>query len=80
MPKNDLPKADIDSAATSVSTKVEALPMPALGAVCGVTVAEGVVLRNGETGLDFEPGKETPQTVTVTTLRRLEDGCLTRVS
>ena len=43
-----------------------------------VRVAEGHSLINNETGLDFEPGVDTLQTVTVTTLRRLADGDLVR--
>jgi len=44
-----------------------------------VQVADGLELINNETGLDFEPGTPTLQTVTVTTLRRLADGDLVRV-
>lgn len=45
-----------------------------LGDSITVKVAEGVALLNRESGGRFEPGVPTPQTVTVTTLRRLADG------
>ncbi|MES1977554.1 MAG: hypothetical protein V4451_05925 [Pseudomonadota bacterium] len=60
--------------------KAAQLPPAALGAVINVKVAEGQKLRNNETGAFFEEDKATPQTVTVTTLRRLEDGCLVQVA
>lgn len=47
-----------------------------LGDSISVTVGQGVALINGESGGRFEPGVATPQTVTVTTLRRLQDGDL----
>lgn len=50
--------------------------IPALGTSCLVKVAAGVVLMNNETGTHFEPEKDTPVTVTVTLLRRLQDGDL----
>ncbi|MFI5443656.1 hypothetical protein [Polaromonas sp. UC242_47] len=86
MAKNDTQAATSQIAALAAGTigisgkPKTPLPMPALGSTCGVMVAEGQVLVNNETGARFEEGKETPQTVTVTTLRRLEDGCLVRVS
>lgn len=52
---------------------------PRLGEMIHVQVADGMSLVNNETGLDFEPGVATMQTVTVTTLRRLADGDLVRV-
>jgi hypothetical protein len=52
---------------------------PALGATCLVKVAAGVVLMNNETGTHFVPEVDTPVTVTVTLLRRLQDGDLTLV-
>jgi len=52
---------------------------PRLGEMIQVQVADGLSLINNETGLDFEPGVPTLQTVTVTTLRRLADGDLVRV-
>ncbi|MBP6897381.1 MAG: hypothetical protein KBC94_23435 [Pseudacidovorax sp.] len=54
-------------------------PRPRLGETVQVTVAEDVVLMNTETGAPFTPGEATPQLVTVTTLRRLDDGDLTLV-
>lgn len=49
---------------------------PRLGAVVDVKVADGMQLINGETGTYFADGVPTPQTVTITTLRRLDDGDL----
>lgn len=57
-------------------TPEQNLPMPSLGTLIHVTVAPGATLRNDETGAHFELGRVTPQTVTVTTLRRLADGDL----
>lgn len=51
-----------------------------LGEPITVTVAEGVVLHNSETGQAFVPGEPTTQTVTPTTLRRLMDGDLKQVA
>lgn len=50
--------------------------MPVMGETVQVMAAPGVLLRNNETGGFFEPGVPTPQTVTVTLLRRLQDGDL----
>lgn len=47
-----------------------------LGDSISVKAPEGVALRNNESGGLFDPGVPTPQTVTVTTLRRLADGDL----
>lgn len=52
---------------------------PALGTTCTVQVAAGVVLMNNETGTHFAPEAPTPVTVTVTLLRRLQDGDLALV-
>ncbi|MFT4191677.1 MAG: hypothetical protein QM617_09175 [Comamonas sp.] len=49
---------------------------PRLGEQITVKVAEGAVLINNETGQPFAAGQATPQTVTVTLLRRLADGDL----
>lgn len=49
---------------------------PRLGELVHVVIAEGVRLKNNEVGGYFEPGVYTPQTVTTTTLRRLDDGDL----
>jgi hypothetical protein len=50
-----------------------------LGTTVTVKVAEGVQLVNNETGHDFEPGQPAQVTVTVTMLRRLQDGDLVLV-
>ena len=49
---------------------------PRLGEMVHVVVGVGVQLKNNETGGYFPVGVPTPQTVTVTTLRRLADGDL----
>lgn len=54
-------------------------PYPRLGESVTVVVGEGLRLRNNETGGFFEPLTPTPQTVTVTLLRRLTDGDLVLV-
>ncbi|MCY1539891.1 hypothetical protein D9M68_755010 [compost metagenome] len=55
--------------------KAESRP-PRLGELVHVVVAEGVLLKNNETGGYFAASVRTPQAVTVTTLRRLKDGDL----
>ena len=60
--------------ATMPENASQAVAAPRLGEMVHVVVAEGVRLKNNETGAIFEPGVATPQTVTSTTLRRLEDG------
>lgn len=82
MPPKDTNKQTNTETAVVVgsSAKAAELPPAALGTVINVVVAEGQVLVNNETGVRFEEGKTTPQTVTVTTLRRLEDGCLVQVA
>lgn len=57
-------------------TESAAAPRPRLGEVVNVKAPKDTHLINGETGTYFTPGKATPQTVTITTLRRLEDGDL----
>lgn len=64
---------------TETSTAATSQEAPRLGELIHVRVADGLDLVNNETGLDFEPGVDTLQTVTVTTLRRLADGDLVRV-
>lgn len=64
------------SAAASVIETPAPASLPRLGTVVNVTVAPGALLINNETGALFEDGVATPQTVTVTTLRRLADGDL----
>jgi hypothetical protein len=63
----------------AASTPAEEQPSPRLGEVIQVQVADGLTLINNENGNDFVPGEATPQTVTVTTLRRLADGDLIRL-
>lgn len=47
-----------------------------LGESVSVKAPQGVQLLNNESGGRFAPGVATPQTVTVTLLRRLADGDL----
>jgi hypothetical protein len=61
------------ASASPASDQVERAARPALGTIANFKVAEGVQLINSETGTYFAPGVATPQTVTVTTLRRLDD-------
>ena len=68
--------AQSDSAA---STAPATRAMPALGSTCNVRVAAGAVLRNNDTGAYFEPEVDTPVTVPVTLLRRIQDGDVTLV-
>lgn len=73
MPKvNSNTPEEVQSAAINQET-------PRLGELIHVQVADGLELINNETGKDFEAGVPTLQTVTVTTLRRLQDGDLVRV-
>ena len=78
MAKTDTPKQAV---ALNVTTDAEVSPValvaPGLGMRCLVKVAAGVVLMNNETGIPFAPEQATPATVTVTLLRRLQDGDLT---
>lgn len=70
------PVTQADAAAVQESApKVESRP-PRLGELVHVVVAEGVLLKNNETGGYFAAAVPTPQAVTVTTLRRLKDGDL----
>lgn len=64
--------------ATAVAQADSVVPQnpPRLHDLITVQVAEGLSLINNETGQDFAPGVPTLQTVTVTTLRRLQDGDL----
>lgn len=50
--------------------------MPRMGETVMVTAQPGALLRNNETGGFIAAGALTPQTVTVTLLRRLQDGDL----
>ena len=54
-------------------------PSVRLGSLVTVVVAEGLDLVNNETGELFVAKAPTPQTVTVATLRRLQDGDLALV-
>ena len=64
-------------AAEIVSTPARVpAPRPRLGELVHVVIAEGVRLKNNEVGGFFEPDVHTAQTVTTTTLRRLDDGDL----
>jgi hypothetical protein len=80
MPKDD----NKPSAATNASAAPAPAPTPApaepprLGEVISVQPAAGLQLINNETGLEFAPDVATDVTVTITTLRRLADGDLTR--
>lgn len=73
-------KPESNQAATQTADQVAdiqvAPPAPRLGTTVHVKVPEGVRLINNETGAYFPPDVATPVTVTVTTLRRLEDGDL----
>ena len=70
---NPTPSATENSAAAAPAAPAG---LPRLGTLVNVTVAPGAQLVNNETGALFEDGVATPQTVTVTTLRRLADGDL----
>ena len=76
MAKIDSKTNETTAAAAFVST---AARPPVLGALVQVRVASGARLVNNETGVLFEDGAVTPQVVTVTTLRRLQDGDLVLV-
>lgn len=74
-----MPKAETKTAPEETQGVATAQETPRLGELIRVQVADGLELINNETGKDFEPGVSTLQTVTVTTLRRLQDGDLVRV-
>jgi len=74
-----MPKAETNAAPQEPQGVATTQEPPRLGELIQVQVADGLELVNNETGLDFEPGTPTLQTVTVTTLRRLKDGDLVRV-
>ena len=54
-------------------------PLPRMGDTVLVQIKPGALLRNNETGGFFAEGTPTPQTTTVTLLRRLMDGDLVLV-
>ena len=66
-------------AASTLSAAPEDRRAPTLGTQIDVRVASGQLLLNNETGQRFVDGESTPQTVTVTTLKRLADGDLVQV-
>ncbi|QDL53138.1 hypothetical protein [Rhodoferax aquaticus] len=74
-----MPKADNKTMPEETQGVATAQETPRLGELIHVQVADGLELINNETGKDFEAGVPTLQTVTVTTLRRLQDGDLVRV-
>lgn len=79
MAKTDAPDLkSVPGTAAALAAKFDGPPR--LGAEITVCVADGLVLVNNETGQDFAPGMPTAQTVTVTTLRRLQDGDLVRLA
>lgn len=57
-------------------TLTERIAALRLGDSISVKTPEGTLLRNNESGGWFTPGEATPQTVSATTLRRLQDGDL----
>lgn len=67
---------------TTQTTPTTPAPAPSasqplrLGQAVMVKTPDGVRLINNETGGLFDPGVPTPQTVTPTLLRRLQDGDL----
>ena len=74
-----------DAAPASRVLSFPAMPVPprpvpsaalTLGQHVMVKLAPGATLINNESGAHFEPDTPTPQTVTVTLLRRLADGDL----
>jgi hypothetical protein len=90
MAKNDKPEFATEAVASVAPAPVAAVPAPTpktaaerialrLGTTVTVQVAEGVELVNNETGHDFVAGQPVQVTVTVTTLRRLQDGDLVLV-
>ena len=60
----------------STPTHTQRIAPLRLGDSINVMAPDGVRLVNNESRGHFEPGVPTPQTVTVTTLRRLADGDL----
>ena len=67
------------TAPTTATDKATPPAYPRMGETVMVQIAPGSLLRNNETGGFFAPGEATPQTVTVTLLRRLTDGDLALV-
>lgn len=78
MPKNPIVRTPPEAAPAgdaAPSTSAPAQPLR-MGDTVLVMAAPGVVLINNETGGYIPTGVPTPQTVTVTLLRRLRDGDL----
>lgn len=71
---NNFPATDKPTAAAAAARLAAGLPR--LGEQCRVLVAPGLLVPNTEAGRYFAEGEVTPQTVTATTLRRLQDGDL----
>lgn len=78
MAKPDSKSPETTQAAEATGTPSKRRP-PRLGELVHVTVASGASLINNETGALFADGMRTPQTVTLTTLRRIADGDLVLV-
>lgn len=81
MAKNETPAFNAPAPAAAVVAAAKPADRIALrlGTTVTVKLAEGVQLVNNETGLDFVAGQPVQLTVTVTTLRRLQDGDLVLV-
>lgn len=85
-PKTESPISPPTGTVTEVGSTVEVgladapSPSPSRSLILGqhvmVKLAPGSTLINGESGGFFAPDTPTPQTVTVTLLRRLQDGDL----
>lgn len=78
MPKTPIVRTPTDAApAADAATTSNAPAQPLrMGDTVLVLAAPGVVLINNESGGYIPTGVPTPQTVTVTLLRRLQDGDL----
>lgn len=63
-----------ETSSTDTAPQAPAKATPKLGEIIHVTVDDGVVLINNESGAPFAAGARTPVTVTTTVLRRLQDG------
>ena len=83
-----MPQTKTNEVATTITTITAApvakaapaeKPSVRLGSLVTVVVADGLDLVNNETGELFVAKAPTPQTVTVATLRRLQDGDLALV-
>lgn len=79
MPQTKTNEVATTITATAVPAAPADKPSVRLGSLVTVVVAEGLDLVNNETGELFVAKAPTPQTVTVATLRRLQDGDLALV-